>query len=212
VEIKLPVAGAEEARRRLAKIGARRVRSVHEFNVVYDTEERRLFHSGRLLRLRVEMEPGRDEKCRRAVLTYKGPARGENPGAEGAVADALVPGRRYKIREELETEISSPETLEAVFAGLGLLPWFRYEKNRTSFLPRAARKARKGAALHIELDETPIGVFLELEGEPRAIDDAARRLGYRTSEYVTASYWGLYMAHCQKRGIPPGDMLFPRKK
>jgi len=43
--------------------------------------------------------------------------------------------------------------------------WFRYEKYRTTFrLPDSNAWAN---GLLIELDETPIGTFVELEGPPR---------------------------------------------
>ena len=62
---------------------------------------------------------------------------------------------------------------------------FRYEKYRTEF--RQPRRA--GVAM---LDETPVGVYLELEGTPHWIDRTARRLGFQESDYITASY-GAYL-------------------
>lgn len=119
----------------------------------------------------------------RAVLTYKGP---------------VVPGV-LKIREELETEAGSVERLLAILEALGFRPVFRYEKRREEF-------AIPGAI--IAIDETPIGTFVEIEGEPAAIHDAAARLGCRESDYVTASYRQLYVASLSA-GATPGDMVFP---
>jgi len=59
------------------------------------------------------------------------------------------------------------------------------------------------------LDDTPIGVFLELEGAPGWIDRTARLLGFAEQDYITASYRSLYVDDCAARGIPPADMIFP---
>jgi adenylate cyclase, class 2 len=61
------------------------------------------------------------------------------------------------------------------------------------------------------LDETPIGVYLELEGVPRWIDSSARRLGFAESDYSTASYGGLYADYCSKHGLPVTNMTFEKE-
>ena len=101
------------------------------------------------------------------------------------------------MREEIELEISDAKSLGKIFAGLGMRESFHYEKYRTTFrMPKSARWAEK---LLIELDETPIGSFVELEGPSKAIDRAAILLGFSKSEYVLASYLGLHAAGCKRR-------------
>ena len=73
---------------------------------------------------------------------------------------------------------------------LDFIPTFRYEKFRTEY----HRAGETGVAT---LDETPIGVYLELEGAPAWIDRSARRLGFAESDYSTASYYGLYVGLLQ---------------
>jgi adenylate cyclase class 2 len=88
--------------------------------------------------------------------------------------------------------------------------WFRYEKFRTTFrLPASNAWAKR---LIIELDETPIGVFLELEGPANAIDRAAKALGFETRDYVLANYVTLYREYCRGRGEEPHDMLFTKSR
>ena len=99
-----------------------------------------------------------------------------------------------------------PEVLASVFEAIGLHPSFRYEKFRTRHQLPGFR------GLHVDLDETPVGTFLELEGPKQEIDRAARRLGYSASDYITASYWGLYCDHCRAIGRRPGNMLFQKRK
>jgi adenylate cyclase class 2 len=198
VEIKLRVPDPAALGRKLARLGARRLRRVYEYNILYDTERRDLFRRGRLLRLRVETKGGRGQAPPRrskrrlpGLLTYKGPA---------------ATGSRYKVREEVEFPLRNGAAIEPVIRALGLRPWFRYEKFRTTYrLPRLT-------GLHIEFDETPVGAFLELEGTRRAIDRAARLLGYSAKDYLTASYWDLHVRECRKRGKPAGDMLFTGHK
>ena len=119
------------------------------------------------------------------ILTYKGIA---------AVG-------RYKDREELEVEVSDPRRLSEMLARLDFIPTFRYEKYRTEY-------RRPGEAGLATLDETPIGVYLELEGAPGWIDRNARRLGFAESDYSTASYGGLYADYCCTHGLRLANMTF----
>jgi len=108
---------------------------------------------------------------------------------------------KHKSREELELEISSAAAMMSIVERLGYRRMFRYEKYRTEFhQPRQA-----GIAM---LDETPVGVYLELEGTPHWIDLSARRLGFQESGYITASYGRVYLEWCAANGRQPGDMTF----
>jgi adenylate cyclase class 2 len=115
----------------------------------------------------------------RAFLTFKGPVLPEP----------------LKAREEIETEAGSADALLALLAALGYRPAFRYEKYREEY-------AANGAV--VAIDETPIGTFVELEGEAPAIHALAARLGFGAADYVTASYRALFIAS----GTPGPDMLF----
>jgi adenylate cyclase, class 2 len=121
------------------------------------------------------------------LLTYKGPAQ----------------SGKYKRREELESDLTALEPLERIFTRLGLTPNFRYEKYRTEF-------ERPGASGLVTVDETPIGDFIELEGEPRWIDETAHELGFPESSYLTGSYATLYVNYCNALGIVPQHMIFPK--
>jgi adenylate cyclase class 2 len=122
------------------------------------------------------------------TITYKGVPE---PGA-------------YKSREELELNIDNAPAMMAIVERLGFRGVFRYEKYRTEFrMPK-----RAGVAM---LDETPVGVYLELEGTPHWIDRCARLLGFQKSDYITASYARVYLDWCAARGCTPGDMTFARE-
>lgn len=177
-EIKLRVPSVEHARRLLRRSGFRTLR-------------RRIFEVNLVLdtnpsRLRVNGVLLRLRQVgRESILTYKGVA---------------IPGK-HKSREELELSISDAAALLTVFGRLGYHPIFRYEKFRTEY----KRSREAGIAM---LDETPIGVFLELEGSPLWIDRSARRLGFAEADYITASYGTLYLEHRRARPSASADMVF----
>lgn len=126
---------------------------------------------------------------RDTLLTYKGPSR----------------NKRYKKRHELEVHVDEAGVLEDIFQLIGYQAVFRYEKFRTEYhKPRDSGK--------VLLDETPVGNFLELEGDPRWIDRTAQLLGFSSADYITTSYGGLQMIHCRERGLQPRDMLFRNKR
>jgi adenylate cyclase class 2 len=119
------------------------------------------------------------------VLTWKGKA---------------VPGP-HKSRPESEVEFADYGAMDDILQRLGYRPVFRYEKYRTEFRSNTAPGV-------LTLDETPIGTWMELEGESKWIDSTARLLGFRDSDYVTASYGTLYREYCERAGIAPGWMVF----
>jgi len=177
-EIKLALSGAAAGRRLLRAAG-------------FHVSKRRLFEANTLfdtarglLRRRGCLLRVR-ETANSGLLTYKG---------------AATIGK-HKDREELEVELSDPRTLIEMLARLDFNPAFRYEKFRTEY-------RRPGEAGVATLDETPIGVYLELEGAPAWIDRTARRLGFAESDYSTASYYGLYADHCRRLGLPITDMTW----
>ena len=120
----------------------------------------------------------------RSILTYKGPP---------------LPGR-HKRREELETPVSDGPALAAILQSLEFVPTFRYEKFRTTF-------SEPGEPGLLAMDETPIGVFLELEGPEDWIDRCALRLGFAPTQYVTASYASLYRQYLANNSGTP-NMTF----
>ena len=215
-EIKLRVRNEKALVRRLKVLGARPANGgsgrAHEWNVIFDTPQGGLAKHGQLLRIRTETaEPKkktrRNETQKRIVLTFKKPAVQADEARDSA--GTLVATGRHKVREEIEVEVANAATLSRIFEGLGMRGWFRYEKYRTTYrLPPSARWAKD---LLIELDETPIGNFLELEGAPEAIDRAAETLGYSRQDYILKSYLALYLDECRRRGEPPQDMVFSKR-
>jgi adenylate cyclase class 2 len=206
-EIKLSVRDIKAFERKVKKLGGKPLKSgnarIHELNVIFDTPDGGLAKHGQLLRIRTESVQGGSKKKatpQRVILTFKQPA-------VHAVNDD---GSRFKIRDETEVEVADAATLGKIFEGLGLRGWFSYEKYRTTWKLGAATRWAKD--LLVELDETPVGTFVELEGPPGAIERAAEALGYSRKDYLLKNYLELYAEDCRRRGVPPGNMLFASGK
>jgi adenylate cyclase, class 2 len=112
-------------------------------------------------------------------LTFKGPRQ-----TAGGV----------KAREERETPVADAEEMRAILRLLGYRAVFRYQKYRESWMHRGQ---------NVELDETPIGAFLEIEGDSDGIATVAAELGFEPKDYLAESYVGLYLA-----SGGTGDMVF----
>ena len=120
----------------------------------------------------------------RAILTYKGSARFQDG---------------VKIREEREVEVSDAAEAEAILAGLGLERRFRYEKRREEWDFEGCVTA---------LDETPIGNFVEIEGDPVSIRRLIAKLELDFTEAIPYSYAELYARRRKEDPTLPPDMVF----
>lgn len=205
-EIKLKVEDVKAFERKLKKLGAKTVGAgegrVHEFNTIFDTPEGGLAKHGQLLRIRTETAGGKGKAggAKRIVLTFKQPI----------VRGVDDEGGRFKVREETETELTDSGALTRIFEGLGMRGWFSYEKYRTTWKLGAKEKWAK--ELLIEVDETPVGTYVELEGPPQAIDRAAEAFGFSRRDYLVKNYLTLYAEDCRRKGTAPGNMLFETKR
>ena len=204
IEVKLRVPSVPELVRKLKTIGARYENRVLERNTLYDTPHSDFRRRGALLRIRVETPAPRD------FNQHPLRSRGGGPGRTILTSKARAPLRstrdsRYKEKFERELVLAgSPFRWDRALRSLGLRPGFRYEKFRATFgLARLP-------GLAIELDETPAGTFLELEGLPAAIDRVAGALGYSPRDYYRGTYWDVYAADCRRRGRSPRNMVFSK--
>ena len=216
-EIKLRIGDVEAFRKKLERVGARKVAvgsgRVHEFNTLYDTEAQDLRGRGQLLRVRVETPTDRlkSKPKKRFLLTFKGPVpeRGGpvKSAAKGEVGQRVDGyGGNHKVREEIELEVGDAKALGTIFSQLGMRESAHYEKYRTTFrMPESNRWAKR---LLIELDETPIGNFIELEGPARWIDKTAKELGFSRDDFILLSYGRLFEKWCAEHEIESNEMTF----
>jgi adenylate cyclase class 2 len=150
-----------------------------ESNVLYDTPDRQMRARTEILRIR--------SYGGKWTLTHKR-VPDDRPGED-----------RHKHRMETETAVTDGTALAEVFRSLGLIPAFRYEKWRSEWSDGEG---------HCVVDETPIGIFAELEGAPDWIDGTAARLGVSPSEYMTLSYGRLFEQWCVDHGSEAENLTF----
>jgi len=179
-EIKFRVPDKAELEIKLASIGFRLAtpRSF-ESNVLYDTTDRSLRSRRELVRIR--------SYAGRWLLTHK------------RVPDSGIGEDRHKHRVETETELSNGAALAEVFLSIGLGPVFRYEKWRTEWSDGQG---------HCVVDETPLGIFAELEGAPDWIDRIAEALGLPPEEQLTLSYGRLFDQWREQTGSTAQNLTF----
>jgi adenylate cyclase, class 2 len=118
------------------------------------------------------------------LLTYKG-----RPHFEQGV----------KRREEREVRVSDAAEADAILRGIGLSRRFRYEKRREEW--------RTGHCL-VALDETPIGSFVEVEGDPSEIRRVVVSLGLDFAAAIPYSYPRLYAMKRKEHPELPEEMVF----
>ncbi len=150
-----------------------------ESNVLYDTADRQLRARREILRIRHYGD--------RCTVTHKRMA----DGGDGDL--------RYKTRIETESGVEDGDALAEIFTHLGYGPVFRYEKFRTEW------EMEDG---HLVLDETPIGIWAELEGQPLWIDATLEKLGIAGELRTTESYGKIFMRWKAETGSLAENLTF----
>jgi adenylate cyclase, class 2 len=178
-EVKFRVADRDALEQRLRRVGAVPGASALERDVLLDDRDGSLRRRGSAVRIR--------KTAGTAFLTFKGPKE-------------IRAGVRSRV--ELETEVGDAGVIAALLVELGLQPVFRYEKRRTPW--RFGDPARP----LVVIDETPIGLFAEIEGDEAAIRGLASELGVGESEFLPESYAALYLAARGQDSSLPLDMVF----
>jgi len=137
-----------------------------------------------------------DEQLRRRRCVLR--VRVEN-GKSRVTFKGPVQPSVMKLREEHETLVGDGEVLLKILEELGLHIWFRYEKYREEF-------SRDDVI--VAIDETPVGVFVEIEGGENGIETAAAALGRSRADYILDSYRSLFLQHRETFGLTASDMVF----
>lgn len=179
IETKFRVADRGRLEGLLEALGARPGPLEDEKNVLYDDAAGRLRSEGCALRLRTV--------DRRGILTFKGPPK---------------IFRGIKSRLEWESGVEAPAAVAGILEALGLEPSFRYEKRRTRWT--FADPARP----LVVVDETPLGLFAEIEGPDAAVRALAAELGIAEADFIGESYVALWLSAREKDPSRPRDMVF----
>ena len=116
-------------------------------------------------------------------LTFKGPAHFDG---------------NIKVRKEYETRVAEGEQFEKILQALGYKLVRRYQKMREEW---------RIGGVTVALDHTPIGDYVEFEGE--SADRVARRCGFEPETAERRTYLELYDAHRRENPSAAADMIFP---
>jgi adenylate cyclase class 2 len=180
IELKFSVADIRMLRTTAETLGFKLITErTFESNVLYDSADRQLRSRKQILRLRHYGE--------RCTLTHKRQAA----GGDGDL--------RYKTRIESESVVEDCDAVAEIFTQLGYGPVFRYEKFRTEW------DMNEG---HLVLDETPIGVWAELEGPPVWIDSMLEKLCIAPELRTTESYGKLFLRWKEETGSAAENLTF----
>ncbi len=167
IEIKIKVKDLSSVEGNILRQGAKLEKErFFEENTLYDFPSEALYKKRQALRLR--------KIGQKTFLTFKGTPQ---------------KSRKFKIRDEYETEVKHQKQLQKILKSLGLAPVFDYQKYRKVF---------KKGSLKINLDETSAGNFLEMEGERNEIVKFAKALGFSKNEFIKLDYVQLI-----KKNNPP---------
>jgi len=90
----------------------------------------------------------------------------------------------FKEREEIEVQIGDYNKMKKILLGIGLRVFFRYQK---------FRKIYSLGENHICLDKTPVGNFIEIEGNKSFIMEFAKNLGFSETDFINKTYYELFM-------------------
>jgi adenylate cyclase class 2 len=100
-------------------------------------------------------------------------------------------GSAIKHQREDETRVEDAAALSAILDALGFRPALVYEKRRATW--------RVGQT-EVVLDELPFGLFVEIEGEEKDIEEVESLLNLTSAEAEMSTYPELAERHGERRG------------
>ncbi len=102
-------------------------------------------------------------------------------------------------RREIEFDVSDYQAARKLIQALGYQAVFQYEKYRTTY---------KLGKVFLMLDSTPIGDFVEIEGQSEELKAAADKLILNWEDAIPASYHDLFKRVCISRNFNFADLSF----
>jgi len=160
IEVKFFLEDPAAIRAAIVDLGGRSRGRIFESNHILDKPGVALFRKGALLRLR---------QADGALLTFKAPPE--------------TPDREFKVRREIEVQVSDFTGTRQIMAALGFTTMRIYEKWRETFIL---------GDTHLCLDTLPYGDFLEIEGGAESIRNLSQKLGFAWEQRSVLNYHELF--------------------
>ena len=102
-------------------------------------------------------------------------------------------------RFEAEVEVSDYDAMALILERLGYHPFLIYEKYRTTYHHNDTE---------IVLDEMPYGNFVEVEGQPAAIEQTLTALGLSGEKRFNTNYIAMFDTIKARLGLSFHDLTF----
>ena len=134
----------------------------------------------------------RNEEDGSVTLTVKAKIKDESEGG-------------YFKRIELESVIVNEKDIVAMMPYFGFPKKISWEKRRHSF-----EFDNQESEVIFYLDETPMGYYLEIEGDEVKIEEVIKKLDLEKEKRVTKAYLGLWEEYKKEKGILDEDMMFEK--
>jgi len=186
-ELKFRIESLSGVRKALRAAGAEHLQTVLQTDRYFDKPDGALYRWDCGLRIRTvrRLKAGKGAGETRPLLTFKGPRR---------------PGRKAKIRQEIETHLDNAEALTEILGACGMRLAMTVQKRRSSYRMSRCR---------VELDTLPlIGCFVEIEGpSERAIASVCRKLSL-PGQSITSTYAELISEYCRVKRISSRNAIF----
>jgi len=180
IEVKFFLKDPAAIRAAIMDLGARSRGRVFESNHILDQPGLGLSRKGALLRLR---------QADGALLTFKAPPE--------------TPDREFKVRREIEVQVSDFTATARIMAALGFTTIRIYEKWRETFILGDS---------HLCLDTLPYGNFLEIEGRAESIRDLSKKLGFAWEQRSVLNYHELFEQVKEAYQLDFADITFANFK
>jgi adenylate cyclase class 2 len=149
-EVKILNIDAKAIEKKIISLGGKKIGSYLVKERFYDFPDKRLGSANSILRIRT--------LGKTTEFAFKCPV--------GKIKE----GTGFKIREEIQTEVSDVKELERIVTSLGLVLVRDMEKKRTSFVLGRAK---------LEIDVYPgVPPYLEVESDAKTIPKIVEKLGY----------------------------------
>lgn len=104
-------------------------------------------------------------------------------------------------RDEFSVEIDDVENIQEIFERIGLMPILKMEKYRLKWDLDGVK---------LNLDELPFGLYLEIHGNEKNVENIMSKLDLLGEERIIQTYWDIYNKYKKENNITDSDITFSK--